>query len=182
MEAQAGPVQKISIKLSNTRKKLSKERKTCINTIKTWLRKSDFKLKKGVKMSEMFKVNLLGNLGPITEKPSVAKKRSMRKINKKAAKNDSPDTSDEEVTQPEIRTIHWCGCGNHPINPKKDPYKQHNNWAAQFHSKMESGKTDIRNVKGVGFSKKTPAKPSYDFSGDEFEVTNGELRKFKHEK
>jgi hypothetical protein len=70
-----------------------------------------------------------------------------------------------------------CGCGNHPINPKKDVYKQHNNWAAQFHRGMESGRTDIRSVKGVD-RPQTP-KPTYDFSGDEFEVGNDELRKYK---
>ena len=123
-------------------------------------------------MNDMMKVNLLGNLGPITQKPSVAKKKMMKKPHKKQI----PD--DEEVTQPEIRTIHWCGCGNHPINPKKDPYMQHNKWAAQFHPKVESSRTDIRGVKGIGFSEKTPAKPSYDFSGEEFEVTNDDLRKF----
>jgi len=127
----------------------------------------------------MMKVNLLGNLGPVTQKPSAAKKRMMKKSLKKDIKHQkqTPD-DDEEVTQPEIRTIHWCGCGNHPINPKKDPYKQHNNWAAQFHPKVESSRTDIRGIKGIGFSEKTPAKPTYDFSGDEFEVTNNELRKF----
>ena len=27
---------------------------------------------------------------------------------------------DEEKTDPEIRTIVWCGCGNHTINPTKE--------------------------------------------------------------
>jgi hypothetical protein len=42
---------------------------------------------------------------------------------------------------------------------------------------MESGRTDIRSVKGVD-RPQTP-KPTYDFSGDEFEVGNDELRKYK---
>jgi len=74
-----------------------------------------------------------------------------------------------------------CGCGNHPINPRKDPYMQHNKWAAQFHSKMESGRTDIRNIKGIGVSEPV-IKPTYDFSGDEFEITPEELRKFNGKK
>jgi hypothetical protein len=130
-------------------------------------------------MIDKIKINLLGNLGPITVEPSEGKTKIMKATVQGAIPEEDPS---EEKTEPEIRTIHWCGCGNHPINPKKDPYKQHNKWAAQFHPKTESGRTDIRAVKGVGFSKKTPAKHSYDFSGDEFEVTNGELRKFKDEK
>jgi len=129
-------------------------------------------------MNDMMKINLLGNLGPITQRPSVAKKRMMKKSHKKDTKHQEQTPDDEEVTQPEIRTIHWCGCGNHPINPKKDPYMQHNNWAAQFHPKMESSRTDIRGIKGIGFTEKTPAKFTYDFSGEEFEVTNDDLRKF----
>ena len=132
-------------------------------------------------MIDKIKIDLLGNLGPVTVKPSAGKKKAMKKSLKKTKREDEIDSS-EEKTDPEIRTIHWCGCGNHPINPKKDPYKQHNKWAAQFHPKTESGRTDIRTIKGTGFSKKTPAKPTYDFSGDDFEVTNSELRKFKDEK
>ena len=129
-------------------------------------------------MNDMMKINLLGNLGPVTQRPSVAKKRMMKKSHKKDTKHQEQTPDDEEVTQPEIRTIHWCGCGNHPINPKKDPYMQHNNWAAQFHPKMESSRTDIRGIKSVGFTGKTPAKLTYDFSGEELEVTNDDLRKF----
>jgi len=70
-------------------------------------------------------INLLGNLGPIHDPAGTNKK-------------DTDDT-EEEKTEPEIKTIVMCGCGNHPINPRKDVYKQHNNWAAQFHRGMESG-------------------------------------------
>ena len=86
-----------------------------------------------------------------------------------------------EEKELEIQTIIMCGCGNHPINPKKDPYKQHNIWAAQFHPKQESGRTDIRSVKGIG-SSQNKYKPSYDFSGEEFEVTPAEMRKLNENK
>ena len=50
-------------------------------------------------------ISLLGNLGPIHDDEGTNKTE------------ETPD--DEEVTEPEIRTIVMCGCGNHPINPKK---------------------------------------------------------------
>jgi hypothetical protein len=108
--------------------------------------------------------NLLGNLGPIHDGEDT---------------NKAEQDEDEEKTEPEIRTIVMCGCGNHPVNPKKDVYKQHNNWAAQFHTGMESGRTDIRGVKGI--DKPQSSKPTYDFSGDEFEVTNEEMRKINED-
>lgn len=108
----------------------------------------------------MNKINLMGNLGPLTKKPKDAKKKILDK------------------KPPEIRTITWCGCGSHPIDPKKDRYAQHNNWMAQFHPESENGRRDIRGVKGLT-NINEPSVPSYDFSGEEFEVTNEELRKFK---
>jgi len=111
-------------------------------------------------------INLLGNLGPVHDPVGTNKKET--------------DDTEEEKEEPEIRTIVMCGCGNHPINPKKDVYKQHNNWAAQFHRGMESGRTDIRSVKGI--DKPTTPKPTYDFSGDEFEMTADEMRKFNDKK
>jgi hypothetical protein len=103
-------------------------------------------------------INLLGNMGPAEKEPQVAEQKEDK----------------EEIV---IRTITWCGCGNHPINPKKDRYKQHNIWMAQFHPFDENGQSDIRRVKGIGASKRKP-KPTYDFSGEEFEVTNAELYKY----
>ena len=81
----------------------------------------------------------------------------------------------------EIKTIVMCGCGNHPINPKKDPYMQHNNWIAQFHPYDESGRSDIRKVKGLGTTTDKYT-PTYDFSGDEFEVTSTEMRELNDKK
>ena len=127
----------------------------------------------------MNKINLIGNLitDPFTIEPKDAKVKHRDAWppppmkNKKKAKN----------KEPEIKTIVMCGCGNHPINPKKDPYKQHNNWAAQFHPHDESGRSDIRNVKGV-IPKPQKPNPTYDFSGDEFEVTLEQLRGFNDKK
>jgi hypothetical protein len=117
----------------------------------------------------MNKINLMDNLiaDPFTIDPKEARKKSRKSWPSKKTKKE----------EPEIKTIVMCGCGNHPINPKKDPYKQHNNWASQFHPQVESSRTDIRGIKGIGFSAKTPAKSSYDFSGDDFEVTMEEMRK-----
>ena len=122
-------------------------------------------LKKGANMN---KINLMDNLiaDPFTIDPKEARRKSRKSWPSKKTKK-----------EPEIKTIVMCGCGNHPINPKKDPYKQHNNWASQFHPKVESSRTDIRGIKGVGYSAKTPPKNSYDVSGEEFEVTNEEMRK-----
>lgn len=111
-------------------------------------------------------INLLGNLGPIHDDEGTNKTE------------ETPD--DEEVTEPEIRTIVMCGCGNHPINPKKDVYKQHNNWASQFHRGVESGRTDIRHIKGIDRPQRP--KPTYDLSGEEFEMTADEMRKFNGKK
>lgn len=117
----------------------------------------------------MNKINLMKGLliDPFVIEPKEAKNK-----NKKRWENLKKKTDEEE-----IQTIVMCGCGNHPINPKKDPYMQHNKWAAQFHPHDECGRTDIRNVKGIGTSR-TPYKPTYDFSGDDFEVTTEIIRKF----
>jgi hypothetical protein len=111
-------------------------------------------------------ISLLGNLGPIHDDEGTNKEEE--------------PVEDEEVTEPEIRTVVMCGCGNHPINPKKDVYKQHNNWAAQFHRGVESGRTDIRHIKGIDRPQRP--KPTYDLSGDEFEMTADEMRKFNGKK
>jgi len=116
----------------------------------------------------MNKINLMDKLiaDPFTIEPKEAKRKKRKSWpSKKTTKK-----------EPEIETVVMCGCGNHPINPKKDPYKQHNNWAAQFHPYDESGRSDIRNVKGV-IPKPQKPNPTYDFSGEEFEVTNEEMRK-----
>jgi len=112
-------------------------------------------------------INLIGNLGPLTTKPRVAKKKALTRTSK----------VNKQKTEPEIKTITWCGCGNHPINPKKDPYMQHNKWMAQFHPQTESARTDIRGVEGV--KKSHPCVPTCDFSGEEYEITNQELQQLK---
>jgi len=126
----------------------------------------------------MNKVNLIGSIAsdPLTITPKEAKTRR-RLVRPSKSKKVIKKTTKKK----EIKTIVMCGCGNHPINPRKDPYMQHNKWAAQFHSKMESGRTDIRNIKGIGVSEPV-IKPTYDFSGDEFEITPEELRKFNGKK
>jgi len=121
----------------------------------------------------MNKINLMDNLiaDPFTIDPKEARRKSRRTWpSKKTTKK-----------EPEIKTIVMCGCGNHPINPKKDPYMQHNNWMAQFHPYDESGRSDIRNVKGV-IPKPQKPNPTYDFSGDEFEMTSEQLRGFNDKK
>ena len=126
----------------------------------------------------MMKINLLGNLmpDPLVEKPS--KEKAL------------PYWSDEKVTstleQPKIklkfkqkskRIITYCSCGNHPVNPNKDIYKQHNHWVAQQDFKLESNNTKLQAVKGIGVSGPKPFVPTYDFSGEDFETDWEELRK-----
>jgi hypothetical protein len=76
------------------------------------------------------------------------------------------------------RKITMCGCGNHPVNTKKDVYMQHNNWVMQFHPKMENGRSSLQTIRGLT---KESYQPLYDFSGDEFEVTTREMREFEDE-
>ena len=45
------------------------------------------------------------------------------------------------------RKITMCGCGNHPVNPKKDVYKQHNHWLAQQHPKTENTFSKLHGIK-----------------------------------
>jgi len=118
----------------------------------------------------MNKINLIGNL--ITD-PFTIEPRNAKVKNRKAWKPKIKEKKKREIT-----TMVMCGCGNHPINPKKDPYAQHNNWAAQFFPKQESGTTDIRHVQGIG-SSVPKFEPQYDFSGDEFELSSFELRKHR---
>ena len=122
----------------------------------------------------MNKINLIGNL--ITD-PFIIEPKSA-KVKHRDAWPPPPMKKPKKAKKKEIeiKTIVMCGCGNHPINPNKDPYMQHNNWAAQMHPHDESGRSDIRRVKGIGASVPKP-NPTYDFSGEEFEVTNEEMRK-----
>jgi len=86
------------------------------------------------------------------------------------------DIEEEEL---ELETTVWCGCGHHTIDSTKDPYKEHNRWVEGISTAhVERNTSAIQNVRGIGSSlpKRTP---SYDFSGEEFEVDNETLRKFK---
>jgi hypothetical protein len=101
--------------------------------------------------------NLLGNLGP------------------------SSCDDHEEEDEVEIVTQVWCGCGSHKIDPGKDVYRQHNQWIEEEFGrgvKIESGGTSLENIKNLYVAPRRK-RPSYDFSGEEFEITNEEMRKFK---
>lgn len=82
----------------------------------------------------MMQINLLDNLipDPLVQNPDWQKIQSRW-----------------EDMENKKRKITMCGCGNHPVNTKKDVYMQHNNWVMQFHPDMESGKTDVRKIKGI---------------------------------
>ena len=127
----------------------------------------------------MNKINLMGNLitDPFTIEPMSAKVKHRDAWPPPPMQKKKPAKKKEK----EIKTIVMCGCGNHPINPKKDPYMQHNKWAAQFHPRTESGRTDIQHIKGI-IPTYEPSKPTYDFSGDDFEMSADELRKFNGKK
>ena len=109
----------------------------------------------------MMKINLLDNFvaDPLVESPSEAKKKFMSgKWN-----------------------VSWCSCGKHPVNPKKDVYRQHNLWVRQQQTPVESGDSQLHHVQGIGAS--VPKyEHSYDFSGDEFEISDAQLRKFNEGK
>ena len=86
---------------------------------------------------------------------------------------------DDEEEEVELQTLIMCGCGQHAIDGRKDPYQEHNRWIEGISTNyIENSFSIVQNLKGIGVSapKRTH---SYDFSGDEFEVTNEQLRKFK---
>jgi hypothetical protein len=117
----------------------------------------------------MNKINLLGNLmsDPFTIEPKEAKI-------KRRGSWPSKKTSEKK---PETKTIVMCSCENHPVNPRKDIYKQHNHWVAQQDFKLESNNTRLQGIKGIGISAQKPYVPTYDFSGEDFETDWNEIRK-----
>jgi hypothetical protein len=108
--------------------------------------------------------NLLGNLGPIHDPDPEP--------------NDQASASQKDEEEVTIETVIICGCGYHSIDSEKDPYKQHNAWAAEQGLGQETSNSSLHNINGIGYSKPKP-KQRYDFSGEEFEVTNDILRKHK---
>ena len=87
--------------------------------------------------------------------------------------------TEEEI---QLDTLIMCGCGNHLIDSTKDPYKEHNDWIENDEvRKVESGTSALHNLKGIGVSA-PKISHSYDFSGEEFEVTNRELKEVESNK
>ena len=78
----------------------------------------------------------------------------------------------------EITTLIICGCGHHAIDGREDPYKEHNRWVESTDAKhIENTFSVVRNIKGI---KPPPDRShSYDFSGDDFELSPEDLRKIK---
>ena len=75
--------------------------------------------------------------------------------------------------------ITYCSCGKHPVNPKKDVYKQHNHWLRQqLDGPVENNNSHLRNIIPVGVSVEKYV-PTYDFSGEDFEMSPSELRKIR---
>jgi hypothetical protein len=100
--------------------------------------------------------NLLGNIGPIEEQ----------------------EEETEEELEYEITTMIMCGCKQHFIDSRKDPYKEHNKWVeGKKGYGVEDGKSHLQGVKEK--KRFVRMKQAYDFSGEEFEVTSDELRKHK---
>jgi hypothetical protein len=93
------------------------------------------------------------------------------------------DLLEEEDTEVEcdfeITTLIICGCGHHAIDGREDPYKEHNRWVESTDANhIENTFSVVRNIKGIGASVPKPSH-SYDFSGDDFEVSTEDLRKIK---
>jgi len=121
----------------------------------------------------MIKINLLDNLlaDPLVVAPSA------EKIQDRWAQMVAEKKPENTVK----RKITMCGCGNHPVNPKKDVYTQHNHWMAQQFPKTESRRSNLYGVKGLDEPSKKYTS-TYDFSGEEFEMSSAELRQFNDEK
>ena len=83
------------------------------------------------------KINLLDNLipNPLVEKPDWEKIQSRWQ------------DMENKKGKPAKRKITMCGCGKHPVNPKKDVYKQHNHWLAQQHPKTENNFSKLQGMK-----------------------------------
>ena len=90
----------------------------------------------------------------------------------------SKDEDGDEIEY-EITTMVMCGCKNHFIDSRKDPYKEHNKWVEEnFERKIEEPMSHLGSVKAIK-PKRAQIEQRYDFSGEEFEVTNSELRRYK---
>jgi isopentenyldiphosphate isomerase len=103
----------------------------------------------------MMKINLLGKPSePLVTKPADAKKKW---------------------------SISWCSCGKHPVNSQKDVYKQHNHWMRQqLGAPVEQEQSQLQDATPIGASIKK-FEPTYDFSGEDFEMSPEELRKVRDE-
>ena len=134
-------------------------------------------------VDQMMKLNLLGGLSdPLVSKPD------KEKAQKSWSDTDSVDPwqlggSDWwcEVEDTNLKTITYCSCGKHPVNPKKDVYTQHNHWLQQqLGGPVEITTSQLHKVRGIGPSVEKYV-PTYDFSGEDFEMSPSELRKFRDE-
>jgi hypothetical protein len=126
----------------------------------------------------MNKINLLGDLvpDPLVKKPS--KEKALPYWSEKEASSVLEQAKIKLKSKQTIkRPITYCSCGNHPVNPRKDIYKQHNHWVAQQDFKLESNNTRLQGIKGIGISGPKPYVPTYDFSGEDFETDWDEIRK-----
>jgi len=116
----------------------------------------------------MMKINLLGKpTDPLVSKPDKEKgKKYWKESKSKSIKK---------------RTITYCSCGKHPVNPKKDVYKQHNHWLRQqLDGPVETEHSQLQDATPIGASVKKFV-PTYDFSGEDFEMSPDELRKIRNE-
>ena len=97
----------------------------------------------------MMKINLLGKpSNPLVSKPDKEKAKKYWKvvgfIDPSIVLSDPPKP---KKSQDPKRKITMCGCGKHPVNPKKDVYKQHNHWLAQQHPKTEHNFSKLQGMK-----------------------------------
>ena len=124
----------------------------------------------------MMKINLLDNLlaDPLVSKPDNQNPTPYWEEYLARSTIVDPYVEDKKFKATK-RKITMCGCNKHPVNPKKDIYQQHNHWMAQQHPKTESRNSDLHSVKVVGASIKK-FKLTYDFSGEELEVTTEQMR------
>jgi len=121
----------------------------------------------------MMKINLLGKPNdPLVSKP-----------NKEKAKKHWQDlvVAIQQTTTQKYK-ITYCSCGKHPVNPNKDVYRQHNHWLRQqMGGPVELGYSQLQDATPIGASIKK-FEPTYDFSGEDFEMSPEELRKVRDEK
>ena len=161
------------------KRKYCRRKKYFIDTIATLLRRSGQIINQGVE--QMMKINLLGKPSdPLVNKPDQeSAKKHWQDLVVPAKMVDAYAAGAIRKAGVKKYKITFCSCGKHPVNPNKDVYRQHNHWLRQqMGGPVELGYSQLQDATPIGASIKK-FEPTYDFSGEDFEMSPEELRKVR---